>query len=171
MSKYHNILDASTLVKKYHQETGWDLVQALFRHKDCTLHILNTTIPEVIGAFVRWELKDEIFKNEWELLKDLFIEDITNYNLVVHNITHRNIVKTDEVWKKSMPVKSPKSQARTKPRIGPIDVMVLSVALELKAIYRHDRVFLFTSDEHMLKVAAKLKIKTCNPEAVMELPF
>lgn len=170
MSKFHNVLDASTLAKKYRKETGWDIIQSLFRQKDCTLHILNITIPEIIGAFVRWELTNEIGQGKWEELKNLFIADITNYQLVIHNVTHRNIIKTDDVWKTSMPIKPTQYQGKRKPRVGPIDVMVLSVGLELKTIYGYSNVYLFTSDNHMLKVANRLKIKTCNPE-VDALPF
>ena len=112
MSKFHNILDASTLAKKYHQETGWDIIQSLFRQKDCTLHILNITIPEIVGAFVRWELKSEIGQGKWEELKNLFIADITNYQLVIHNVTHRNIIQTDDVWKTSMPIKPTQYQGK-----------------------------------------------------------
>jgi predicted nucleic acid-binding protein/DNA-directed RNA polymerase subunit RPC12/RpoP len=190
MSKFHNVLDASTLAKKYRQETGWQIIQSLFRKsdkKECTLHILNVTIPEIVGAFVRWELKGEIGKGQWKELKNLFIEDIKNYRVVIHNITDRNIIRTDDVWEKSMPIKATQSQGeekikcphcdkeiityKRKPRVGPIDVMVLSVGLELKLIYGHGNVYLFTSDNHMLKVADRLKIKTCNPEAVTEMPF
>jgi hypothetical protein len=49
--------------------------------------------------------------------------------------------------------------------------MVLSVGLELKTVYGHGNVYLFASDNHMLKVANRLKIRTCDPEAVTELPF
>jgi predicted nucleic acid-binding protein len=186
MSKFHNILDASSLAKKYRKETGWDVIQSLFRRRnDCTLHILNITIPEIVGAFVRWELKNEINKGDWRILKELFINDINNYQLVIHNITHRNIVKTDDVWEVSMPVKPTQYQqtikcnhceneiatTQRKPRVGPNDVMVLSVGIELKIIYGFNNVYLFSSDNHMLKVANKLKIKTCDPEAVSELPF
>jgi hypothetical protein len=189
MSKFHNVLDASTLAKKYRQETGWEIIQSLFRKnkKDCALHILNVTIPEIVGAFIRWELKEEIEKGKWEVLKNLFIADIENYQVVIHNITHRNIVKTDDVWKTSMPIQPTQTRdeetikctqcggeitiTRRKPRVGPIDVMVLSVGLELKMIYGHENVYLFTSDNHMLKVANRLKIKTCDPEAVTVLPF
>ncbi|MFC1781611.1 type II toxin-antitoxin system VapC family toxin [Planctomycetota bacterium] len=171
MSKYHNILDASALAKKYRKETGWDIIQSLFRHKDCTLHILNITIPEIVGAFVRWEQSNEIAKGEWKVLKDLFIADINNYKLVIHNITHRNIIKTDDVWETSMPVKPTLYQGQRRPRVGPNDVLVLSVGLELKTIYGFQNVYIFTSDNHMLKVADRLKIKTCDPEADSTLPF
>jgi hypothetical protein len=187
MSKFHNVLDASALAKKYRKETGWEIIQTLFQRKDCTLHVLNVTIPEIIGAFTRWELKEEIGKGNWEALKNLFVDDIQNYHVVIHNITHRNIIQTDDVWKTSMPIKtgqSPQAEiikcpqcqkeitiSREKPRVGPIDVLVLSVGLELKKIYGFDNVYLFTSDSHMHKVADRLKIKTCNPEAVMKLPF
>jgi len=69
-----------------------------------------------------------------------------------------------------MPIKPTQYQGKRKPRVGPIDVMVLSVVLELKTIYGYSNVYLFTSDNHMLKVANRLKIKTCNPE-VDALPF
>ncbi len=187
MSKFHNILDASTLAKKYRRETGWDIIQSLFREKDCTLHILNVTIPEIVGAFVRWELNGEVGRGKWKELKNLFIADIKNYQVVIHNVTHRNIIKTDEVWETSMPVKPAQSREggtitcphcteeittpRRKARVGPIDVMVLSVCLELKRIYEYGNVYLFTSDSHMLKVARRLKVKTCDPEEVAALPF
>jgi hypothetical protein len=187
MSKYHNVLDASSLVKKYRRETGWEIIQELFRRSDCALHVLNITIPEVVGAFVRWELKNEIKKGDWGILKDLFINDITDYNIIIHNVTHRNIVYTDSVWVKSMPVKPPQLHdeeiitctncdqeikiKKRKPRIGPNDVMVLSVASELKRIFGNNKVYLFSSDAHMLKVADKLRIKTCDPEGIMSLPF
>lgn len=70
-----------------------------------------------------------------------------------------------------MPIKPKQYQGKRKPRVGPIDVMVLSVGLELKTIYGYSNVYLFTSDNHMLKVANRLKIKTCDPEAVNALPF
>jgi hypothetical protein len=190
MSSFHNILDASTLAKKYRQETGWEIIQSLFSKsdkKECTLHILNVTIPEIVGAFVRWELKGEIKKGQWKELKNLFITDIQDYRVVIHNITDRNIIRTDDVWEVSMHIKAGQSREgetvkcpkckeeiispREKPRVGPIDVMVLSVGLELKAIYGYNNVYLFTSDSHMLKVADRLKIKTCDPEAVTEMPF
>jgi len=47
--------------------------------------------------------------------------------------------------------------------------MVLSVCLALKASY--GKTYLFTSDGHMLKVSAKMRIDTCDPEAIMQLPF
>jgi len=187
MSKFHNVLDASSLAKKYRQETGWEIIQSLFRSKECALHILNVTIPEIVGAFVRWELKGEIKKGRWKELKNLFTADIKNYRVVIHNITDRNIIRTDDVWEISMPINPAQSHEeekikcphcgkeittyRRKPRISPIDVMVISVGLELKTIYGYNNVYLFTSDNHMLKVADRLKIKTCDPESVVELPF
>ena len=50
-----------------------------------------------------------------------------------------------------------------------IDVFVISVCRELWATY--GKSYLFSSDEHMLKVASKLAINTCNPEEIKKLPF
>ena len=188
MSKCHCVLDASALLKKYHQEVGSDVIRALFNRKDCALHILNVTIPEITGAFVRWRLDNDIKPCDRETLKNLFIDDIRDYRVVVHNITHRNIVETDNVWTKSITPKPPwgpeiiepiectkcgesfeRKIKRRKPRVGPVDVLVLSVCLALRASY--DKIYLFSSDGHMLTVAQKLGITTCNPEAIMKLPF
>ena len=188
MPEVHCVLDASALLKKYRPETGSEIISELFRRKDCAKHILNVTIPEVTGAFVRWRLDDEIKFTEREDLIKGFIDDIRLYKVVVHNITHRNIVKTDDVWTNSItPNPSYQPQIveqivcptcgkpfekiihRRKPRVGPVDVLVLSVCLELRNSYGN--IYLFSSDNHMLKVARKLKIKTCDPEASPELPF
>lgn len=188
MSKYHCILDASALLKKYHEETGSDLIRALFNHPDCAIHMLNVTIPEVTGAFVRWQLDEDIDSDTRNALKDVFIDDIKDYKVVVHNITDRNIIQTDDVWDKSVGIKPAKLRdimdtihcpkcgdsferkiERRKQRVGPVDVLVLSACLALKASY--GKVYLFSCDDHMLKVAAKKRITTCNPEASMQLPF
>jgi len=188
MPEVHCVLDASALLKKYHPETGSEIVLNLFKRKDCAKHILNVTIPEVTGAFVRWRLDDEITPTEREDLVNAFIEDIRLYKVVVHNITHRDIVKTDEVWTKSITPKPSfqpqiveqvvcpmcgksfeKIIQRRKPRVGPVDVLVLSVCLALRASY--GKIYLFSADDHMLKVARKLNITTCDPEATSQLPF
>ncbi|MBA7701200.1 hypothetical protein ES703_109933 [subsurface metagenome] len=188
MPNVHCVLDASALLKKYRPEIGSEIVLELFKRKDCAKHILNVTIPEVTGAFVRWRLDEEIKPDEREDLIDGFIKDIRLYQVVVHNITHRNIVKTDDVWTKSITPKPSfqpqiveqvvcpmcgksfeKISQRRKPRIGPVDVLVLSVCLALRASY--GKIYLFSSDDHMLKVARRLNITICNPEVVSQLPF
>jgi len=190
MSKYHNVVDASALVKKYRQETGWEVIQDLFRREDCAIHVLNTTIPEVVGVFARWELEKVIPEGEWLILRDLFINDIGNYQVIIHNVTDRNIEATDDIWKKSMSVAPPNLPTkhdeitcpkcayvdkqeikRKKPRVGSVDVMVLSVCSELRSIFTKTYVYLFTSDGHMLKIADKLRINTCDPEKDTTLPF
>jgi hypothetical protein len=186
MSRYHNVLDASSLAKKYRQETGSDIILSLFQNKDCTIHVLNVTIPEVIGVFVRWELLYEIKKGKWKELKKLFINDIEDYQVVVHNITGRNIIETDNVWETSMPIKAGQAPQQViicpqckgeiripkeKQRVGSIDVLVVSVGLELKKIYGYNNAHLFTSDSHMQKVANRLNLRVFDPEAIMRLPF
>ncbi len=187
MPKYHCVLDTSALLKKYRRETGSDLIQKLFNREDCAIHILNVTIPEVTAGFARWALNEEIKRTARQPLIDLFVADIRDYNVVVHNITHRNIVETDKVWNSSMGVKPGQriieyeskcphcqklfqgSSRKNKPRIGPIDALVLSVCRALQRSY--GGVCLFCSDGHMVKVASKLRIQTVDPEAITELPF
>jgi len=107
---------------------------------------------------------------------------------VIHNISHRNIVMTDNIWNVSIGVNQPKrptedivtecnkcgneikkKKSNYKPRVGPVDVLVISACTELKKVYGNS--CLFTSDEHMIKVARKLGISVHDPEALSRLPF
>ena len=203
MPKFHCVLDTSALLKKYRPEAGSDNIKALFNRDDCALHILNVTIPEVTGAFVRWQLDGELKKEDRKELLGYFIGDINQYKVVIHNITHRNVVKTDDVWDYSILVSEPKPFATNidrqitcpnckylftqsfecpkckhlftekivnyKARVGPIDVLVISVCNELKTAY--GQAHLFSSDEHLLRVAKKLGIKAHDPEKLNRLPF
>ncbi len=201
MSNYHCVLDASALLKKYRPETGSDKIRMLFNRDDCALHILNVTIPEVTGVFVRWQLDGKLSPDKRAELKDLFIADITEYRVVIHNITDRNIIDTDNVWDTSIGVKQPRLPntdklvecpkcrhpfttpvqcpechysfiekiSHYKPRVVSVDVLVLGVCLGLKKNYR--KIYLFSSDEHMLKVAKRMGINASDPEKITRLPF
>jgi len=174
MANLHCVLDASALIKKYHQEKGSERVEELFEHVDTAIHLLNVAIPEVIGTFFRWQLQGKLTPAKRNKLKEIFLEDVKSYKIVVHNINDRNIVETDNVWETSLGVPQPyyyiaKNRRRTKPRVGPIDVLVISVCRELWASY--GKSYLFSSDEHMLKVASKLAVDAYNPEELRKLPF
>jgi predicted nucleic acid-binding protein len=188
MSKYHCVLDSSALLKKYHPEAGSDLLKQLFNSDDCAIHVLNISIPEVTGAFVRWQLEGEINEKEREKLLKYFIDDIREYRVVIHNITHRNIIFTDDVWNYSIKTRTkagPKiltiqkcihcgkeyeqEKSIYKERISPNDTLILSACSELYRVYKN--VFLFTSDEHMFDVATKMGLCPFNPENNPKLPF
>lgn len=188
MSNYHCVLDASALLKKYRPETGSDKIKMLFNRDDCALHILNVTIPEVTGAFVRWQLDGELSPDKRAELKGLFIADITEYKVIIHNISDRNIIETDNVWDTSIGVRQPRLPntdkqvecpkcrqpfiekiSHYKPRIASVDVLVIGVCLGLKKTYR--KIYLFSSDEHMLKVAKRMGINASDPEKITRLPF
>jgi len=174
MANFHCVLDASALIKKYHKENGSEIVEATFEHSDTAIHLLNVAIPEVIGTFFRWQLKGKLTPTKRNQLKKIFLEDVKSYKIVIHNINDRNIVETDNVWETSIAVPAPhyydaNSKRKEKPRVGPIDVLVLSVCQELKTSYK--MAFLFSSDEHMLKVGEKLGISTHDPEKIQRLPF
>lgn len=188
MSKYHCVLDSSALIKKYHSEAGSNLLKQLFNCDDCAIHVLNIIIPEVTGAFVRWQLEGKIDEKARKELLSFFIDDIREYRVIIHNVTHRNIVSTDDVWDysiKTMPKAGPKivtaqkcphckkdyqnEKSTTKNRIGPNDALILSVCSELHRVYK--KVFLFTSDTHMFDVALKMRLYPFNPENNPSLPF
>ncbi|MGD0597935.1 MAG: hypothetical protein ABSA64_10510 [Sedimentisphaerales bacterium] len=188
MSKYHCVLDTSTLLKKYHKENGSSLVERLFNCQDCALHILNISIPEVTGAFLKFQLAGEIKQADRYFLLKLFIDDIKEYRVVIHNITHRNVEFTDDVWDYSLVAKPPKESVIkykvecplckkeyeeekkvVRKWVGPIDVLILSVCKELLRAYKN--AILFTSDGHMQSIANKMGIKVCNPETATQLPF
>ena len=174
MANFHCVLDASALIKKYHKEKGSEIVEALFEHKDSAIHLLNVAIPEVIGTFFRWQRKGQLTPVNRNRLKEIFLEDVKSYKIAIHNINDRNIVETDNVWQTSIGVPAPhyytaQGKRKTKSPVGPIDVLVISVCRELRASYKE--CYLFSSDEHMLKVAEKLRISTYNPEKIKTLPF
>ena len=174
MAGFHCIVDASALIKKYHNEKGSEIVGALFEHNDTSIHLLNVAIPEVIGTFFRWQLKGKLNPTRRNRLKAIFLEDVKSYKVIIHNINDRNIVETDNVWQTSILVPQPyyytaKNKKQNKLRIGPVDALVISVCRELHFSYR--KVYLFSSDEHMLKVANKMAIETYDPESIQRLPF
>jgi predicted nucleic acid-binding protein len=188
MSKYHCVLDSSALIKKYHSEAGSHLITPIFNREDCALHVLNISIPETTGVFVRWQLEGGISEKEREKLLEYFIKDIREYRVIIHNITHRNIVFTDDVWnhsiktrlkqgsKISIPQHCPncntdyqQEKVISKKRIGPNDALILSVCSELYRVYK--QAYLFTSDEHMFDVATKMGLRPFNPENSSKLPF
>lgn len=174
MAKFHCVIDASALIKKYRDEAGSETIKILFNREDCALHVLNVAIPEVVGTFFSWQLETGLKPKQTGKLKGLFIQDIEEYNVVIHNINDRNIIGTDKIWEASLLVPKPtytngEGKTKFKQRVGPVDVLVLSVCQELKKSY--GRVYLFSSDEHMLNVAEKLGINIYDPEAVSRLPF
>jgi len=161
MSRVHCLLDTNALIKRYKEEEGSNLIEALFEHP-AAKHFLNVCIPEIIATFFSFELQGEITKDERNELKDIFIQDIREYNIIIHDVKGKTIRQTDEVHEISFQVPRPTytdpktGQQKVKPAISAIDALVLSAALELKGNY--DRIFLFTSDGHMKEVAKRLDI-------------
>lgn len=119
MSKFHCVVDTSALLKKYHQEAGTDIIKTLFNRDDCAIHVLNIAIPEVTGTFVRLQLEGTLSSARRAELLKLFVADITEYKVVVHNITHRNIVETDDVWDHSITVQQSSSSTLVIPHTCP----------------------------------------------------
>jgi len=174
MPNAHCVIDTSALLKRYFPETGSEIIDQLFDHKDCARHILNVTIPEVIAAFTRWQLKGKHPPQQKKNLIKKFKEDREKHQLIVHAVNHRNVSRISTIFDVSISVPAPKyrdndGKLHTKHRIGSIDVLVLSVCDELRLDYK--KAFLFTADEHMLKVAKQLRIEAYNPEQIDKLPF
>lgn len=174
MPNVHCVIDTSALLKRYFPETGSDKIDQLFDHKDCARHILNVTIPEVIAAFTRWQLKGNHSPQRRKDLVKKFKKDREKRQLIVHTVNPRNISRISTIFDVSISVPAPtyrdnNGKLRSKDRISSIDVLVLSVCDELRLDYK--KAFLFTADEHMLKVAEKLRIEAYNPEQIDELPF
>jgi hypothetical protein len=188
MPEFHCVVDTSALLKKYRDEAGTEIMRTLFNREDCAIHVLNVSIPEVTGAFVRWQLDGTLNPVQRDELLKLFIEDIKEYRVIIHNVTHRNIVKTDDIWDNSISVQPPKQPGISRQvkcpkcgqsfsenvniynrRIGPVDVLVLSVCSEIQKAY--GKAYLFSSDGHMLNIAQKLGMKIHNPETLHRLPF
>ena len=161
---YHCLLDTSSLVKRYQQEKGTSIINQLFERKDCFLNIVNLTIPEVIQTFYTLHRKGEINFSKREELKEIFMKDISEYILYVHNISDRNIADVDRIFDISFQV-SPKCRTP----ISVIDTLIISVA---SGIQKHfGSAYLFTSDWHMERVASKLGVQVVNPQKISSLTF
>jgi len=172
MTNFHCVVDASALIKKYHDEPGTEMIKALFEHNATVIYLLNIAIAEVLGTFLRLRREGEITPEKRNQVKADFLKDITsNKKIVIHNISDRNVKETENVWGESMAVPRPYANGKRKKkrRVGTVDVFVLSVCQELNK--KHGQAYLFSSDEHMLKVAEKLRISAHNPQAIQRLPF
>jgi predicted nucleic acid-binding protein len=174
MPNIHCALDTSALLKRYTREPGSPIIDSLFESENCARHILNITITEVYGAFLRWQLAGSVPPQKRKELRDLFKKDVQQHILITHDIQESDISRSNTIYDTSIQVPAPtyvdhEGQRREKPRIGPADVLVLSMCQELKQDY--GEINLFTADEHMLKVAEKLGIKAWNPEQLKQLPF
>lgn len=176
MPNFHCVIDTSALLKRYRQEQGSKIIDKLFNHEDCARHVLNVTIAEVMGAFFRWRLKGQLGTSDRKLkeLRQLFKRDCQKNQLVIHNIHRDNISRANHIYDISYDIPAPtyrdeQGKLCKKERISPVDVLILSVCQEIKNSYKE--AFLFSADVHMAKVAEELKISTCNPEVVTQLPF
>ncbi len=175
MPNYHCLLDTSALLKRYFAEDGTETIAALFARKDCARHIINITVAEVLAAFFRGRLKGMLNDHEAKELRDVFKRDRATTAVIIHPIHQGNISAIQKVYEASRGVPAPRfrddeGRSREKPRIGPVDVLVLTACQEIKRSYGNDT-FLFTSDEHMRNVATKLGLKVHNPEQIGDLPF
>lgn len=177
MPNYHCVLDTCALLKRYKTETGTPRIDELFEYKDCARHILNITIPEIMAVFLSWQLKGELPQTRSKNIKELrknFREDKEQRKFIVHNVDSYNISRSNSIYDISFGIppstyKNEQGKLCTKERIGPIDVLVLSVCESLKKDYK--KAYLFTSDEHMFKVAEKMGIDVYDPEKISRLPF
>ncbi|MCK4325943.1 type II toxin-antitoxin system VapC family toxin [bacterium] len=179
MPRNHCLLDANAVVKRYHTEMGSDVINELFEKRKSrrALHMVNVSIPEVIQTFFRlWkDKKTDIDADKRDELKDIFINDIKECNILIHNVTDRNIRATDDMWKVSFEIpvptfRDPKNRERKqKDPISTPDAIAIAVALEMKSSFGH--AYLFTSDEHVKLVARKMGVKVVDPEKVKSLRF
>ena len=71
------LLDANSIIKYYHDETGSNLIKHLLDEAPSTnINLLNLHFIEVISAFYSLKKRERITEDEAEILIDTFMRDV-----------------------------------------------------------------------------------------------
>lgn len=145
--------DTSALVKRYHQESGSDIVDKIFDEPDKTITILNLTIVEILNTFYRLFREHWISEIELEKLTNIFYSDLYSSNIIVYSIFHEHIIKAERIIKKSVHYKT------INKRPGAVDILIASAVLDFDII-----TLKFVSTDEDLNYILKIeKIPIINP--------
>jgi len=156
VSRLHCLFDTSAFIKHYNnKEEHANLVEEIFRHKrTITICFPNVCILEFrknIHKAVTTEESNRISPAVRNKILKAFTYDIETYRIAIHNVTHRNIKMTAEIFK-----------CAYDKRIGAaglsgIDAVVVSSAYQINRYATNFR--LVTNDEDIKKVASHYNIK------------
>ncbi len=174
------LFDTSAAVKRYKIEPGTDVVGKICSYRRGRVFLPSVCISEVLAVFESLHqigqkmadgTKKKLTRADADKLKARFYKDVHDRIFWPLDVDYFHCWTANAVHPTSFTTK-PGNRADGVPRepIDALDTLVLCVAIDLKAMFR-ENLFLVAGDGHMLKVAARLKIKTLNPERPGKLPF
>ncbi|RLD15998.1 MAG: hypothetical protein DRI36_06335 [Caldiserica bacterium] len=153
MSRLHCVFDSSAYIKHFNKEEEYsELVEEIFSHPQLiAVYLPNVCIPEIVRAIFRLCYERKISASLRDNLYNAFIKEIRSYRVFIHNVTHRNIVLTDEILKKALRRRTGATS------LSPIDALVIASAVSInKAI---SNVRLVTNDVDLAKIAHRFGLK------------
>lgn len=161
MSLLHCLLDTSALVKKYNpREFGADVVAYLFRHpRLMTMHFVDVCIPEVRHTFFKGAKLSFFQPSERTAMLTSFKIDLEAQRMFIHHVTDTNIISTQSIIPKAwrgVEVRMVNGQKEAKPKVGSIDCLILSSAMQMKNLF--ENFYLVTADKKMADMARLLSI-------------
>jgi hypothetical protein len=156
------LFDTNCLVKRYIREAGTDVVDYLFeKSPTAVINIPNIQIIEVIKAFYKLRFTGEIKTDlDREKVIDTFLNDIKIGKIKIYDFSNEHL-KDFDVYE---PVVRIQPDPR-KRRANTIDTILLIIMREMH-LMTAEEAYLVSADDHVLDVAAHLKLKTLNPERI-----
>ena len=149
------LLDASGLCKRYFvNETGADLIHALFDDATSTRYLLNIGILEILNAIYRVHREGYLTEAERDVLVAALFEDIANDTLRVISVRDYHIFNAESI----LPSLQAMSIVRKRP--GPIDALLIACARQLDL----PDLILVSADRDLNALAHQFDILTFDPE-------
>ncbi len=142
-------IDSSALIKRYHYETGTEVIDEIIEKEYSQIFISSVTLIEVIATLRRKVKERKISKNRFLKLKGVFLYDVEKmYTLIPLD---------DSVLADALHIAE-------KYGCKSLDSLQLSSALKAKLI--EGEIIFVCADKQLLKYAKKEGFETLNPENV-----
>lgn len=171
------LLDTNSIVKRYHTESGTEVIDYLFDKTPATIiNFLNLQVVEVIKTFHNLRAKNKIKSDETlKTLIDTFLKEIddskNNGKIRLYEFASEHLKDLD-VYEPIYKIPLPKFSfwrggriiQQNKRRADTIDALMLIIMREIH--FHTQECYLVTSDEHVLDIARSFNLRTINPETI-----
>ncbi len=159
----HYLIDTNCLVQCYEFDQKYKVLRDLVFSPENTIHILEICIPEVISIFYKKHFGEgKITIDEMRDMVNQFIIDIRANKFMIHPVMNREIIKTDDIWKRAE--NTFKHLLKTEHSfLGAIDAILLALAINLSETKGIKSDFTFiTNDTHLYLTAKDFGVKVKN---------
>ncbi|GEM_PF-5030975 len=159
----HYLIDTNCFVLCYQFDQKYKALKDLVFSPENTIHILEICIPEVISIFYKKHFGEgKISYDEMRDMVNQFIIDIRANKFMIHPVMNREIIKTDEIWKRAE--NTFKELVKTEHSfLGAIDAILLALAINLSETkgIKNDFIFI-TNDTHLYLTAKSFGVNVKN---------